>query len=166
MGRRTLVALAAVAVMSLVLAVPAGANFSNGPSTAGVVERFDSPGFSVVPDFEDGLLVFVNVNSIAYACGGIPAGAGDENVVFTPSGRVNGQLHDYDVPVIVAPLGDPGEVCAGEWPVIAEGTGDVRGNNGGFRAIGTVEDANGDLWNVKAGFGPSGPYVNLIKRGK
>lgn len=154
-----------IGLMLLVLAAPAAANYSNGPDSAGVVERFDSPGLAVVPDFEDGLLVFVNVNSIEDACNGIPAGAGDEQLVFTPN-RVNAVLQDDDVPVIVAPLGPEEEVCAGDWPVIAEGIGDVHAANGGIRVIGTVQDASGDLWNVKAGFGPSGPDVNLVLRGR
>ena len=145
---------------------PAHANVSNGPSSSGIVERFDSPGFTFVPDFEDGLLVFANVNSIADACNGIPAGAGVEQVVFTPNGRVNGILQDDDVPVIVAPLGPEELVCAPGWPVIATGTGNVRASAGGFRVRGTVEELNGQQWNVQASFKPSGPDVNLVKRGR
>jgi hypothetical protein len=146
---------------------PAQANVGNGPASSGIVERFDSPGFTVIPDFEDGLLVFANVNSIADACNGVPAGAGVEQVVFTPNGRVNGILQDDDVPVIVAPLGLEEEVCdpAG-WPVIATGTGDVRASAGGFHLTGTVEQPNGQQWNVQASFKPSGPDVNLVKRGR
>lgn len=147
---------------------PVVANYGNGPSSAGIVERFDSPGFSFVPDFEDGLLVFANVNSIVDACNGIPAGAGVEQVVFTPNGRVNGVLQDGDVPVIVAPLGTPEAICGdpAAWPVIATGTGNVRASSGGFHVTGTVEDLDGDLWNVQAALKPNGPDVNLVKRGR
>ena len=149
---------------------PAQANVGNGPASSGIVERFDSPGFTVIPDFEDGLLVFANVNSIADACAEppIPAGAGVEQVVFTPNGRVNGILQDDDVPVIVAPLGPPEAVCVdpAAWPVIAMGTGDVRASAGGFHLTGTVEEPDGQQWNVQASFKPSGPDVNLVKRGR
>ena len=169
--RRT--ALAAVVGVSLgaigtASGTPAAADIGNGPSSAGIVERFDSPGFSFVPDFEDGLVVFANVNSIADACNGIPAGAGVEQLVFTPNGRVNGVLQDDDVPVIVAPLG-PAEVVCGDpaaWPVIATGTGNVRAGSGGFHLTGTVEEPDGQLWNVQAAFKPNGPDVNLVKRGQ
>jgi len=146
---------------------PAHANVSNAPSSSGIVERFESPGFIVVPDFEDGLLVFANVNSIADACNGIPAGAGVEQVVFTPNGRVNGILQDDGVPVIVAPLGPPEAVCGDpdNYPVIATGVGDARASAGGFQVTGTVEELNGQKWNVQASFTPSGPDVNLVKRG-
>ncbi len=147
---------------------PAGADVGNGPSSAGIVERFDSPGFSFVPDFEDGLLLFANVNSIADACNGIPAGAGVEQVVFTPNGRVNGLLQDDDIPLIVAPLGPAEAVCGdpAAWPVIATGTGNVRASSGGFHVTGTVEDPGGHLWNVQAAFKPNGPDINLVERGR
>lgn len=162
--RRILIVIAAMSLMLLVLAAPAGANFSNGPSEAGNVERFDSPGFGVIPDFDDGLLLFANVNSIADACNDIPAGAGDEQVV---GGGANSVLHDDDVPLIVAPLGPPDAICGNPdaWPVIATGTGDVRASNGGFRIIGTVEEPDGQLWNVQARENRNGPSVHLVKRG-
>ncbi len=172
-SRRTAIA-AAVGVLLGAIGfaggAPAQANVGNGPASSGVVERFDSPGFTFVPDVEDGLVVFVNVNSIADACNGIPAGAGVEQVVFTPNGRVVGILQDDDVPLIVAPIGPPEAVCGdpAAWPVIATGSGNVRSNSGGFRVTGTVEEPDGQLWNVQAAFGPNAPDgdVNLVKRGQ
>ena len=147
---------------------PAQANVGNAPSSSGIVERFESPGFTVIPDFEDELLVFANVNSIADACNDIPAGAGVEQVVFTPNGRVNGILQDDDVPVIVAPLGSAADVCfdPNTYPVIATGVGNVRASAGGFHLRGTVEEPDGQHWNVQASFKPSGPDVNLVRRGR
>jgi hypothetical protein len=170
-GRKTAIAAAvgvSLGAIGFAGGSPAMANVSNGPSSAGIVERFDSPGFSFVPDFEDGLLVFANVNSIADACDGIPAGAGVEQVVFTPNGRVNGILQDDDVPVIVAPLGSAEAICGNPdaWPVIATGTGNVRASSGGFHVTGRVEDLDGQPWNVQAAFKPNGPDVNLVKRGR
>ena len=171
--RKTAIAAAigvSLGAIGLTGGTPAVANVGNGPSSAGVVERFDSPGFTFVPDFEDGLVVFANVNSIADACSGIPAGAGVEQLVFTPNGRVNGILQDDDVPVIVAPLGTVEAVCGdpAAWPVIATGTGNVRASQGGFHVRGTVEEPDGQRWNVQASFKPNRPDgdVNLVKRGR
>lgn len=162
------VAGASLGAIGMASGPPAAADIGNGPSSAGIVERFDSPGFSFVPDLEDGLVVFANVNSIADACNGIPAGAGVEQLVFTPNGRVNGVLQDDDVPLIVAPIG-PAEVVCGDpaaWPVIATGIGKVDASSGGFHVTGTVEESDGQQWNVQAAFKPNGPDVNLVKRGR
>jgi hypothetical protein len=176
--------------LTALASVPAAANFSNGPSSAGIVERFAEPGIGAWADGEDGLLVLANADSLADACIGNPAGPGDVQVVTLPSGVIVVLLHDDDVPLLVVPLGSPDDICAdpGAWPVIATGTGDVRGtdndveesgsrmNSFGQRVTGRVIDGNGDAWSVQAHFrariNKSGDFiltrenVNLVKRGK
>jgi hypothetical protein len=171
----------------LVGAVPATANFSNGPGSAGIVDRFDDPGFGVW--FDDGLIVAANVNSIADLCNGIPAGAGNVQEVHLPGGVLVSLLHDDDVPLLVFPDGDPEVICADpdEWPLIATGVGDVRGidndvfvsgtrtNVFGTRVNGSVVDGDGGAWSLQVMFrgkiNKDGDFkliredINLVSRG-
>lgn len=171
-------------------AAPAGANFSNGPSSAGIVERFDGPGFAVFadPDELGGVFVLANLNSVADACNGIPAGPGDVQELSLPGDVTIQLVHDDDVPVIVIPLADPEVICADpdNWPIIATGSGDVRAQDNdlfgsrtrtnafGLRLTGSVVDGDGGLWNIQAHFrahvDQNGEFVanervNLVSRG-
>jgi hypothetical protein len=190
MRKRTLTAILVGGLMATMLPGVASANFGNGPSSAGVVERFNDPGFAAIPDFDEGLLLFANVNSVSDACNGIPAGAGNVQVVTLRSGAVVVLLHDDDIPLIVTPLAPPEAVCAdpANWPVIATGIGKIRAtdnnadesltrtNSFGQRVTGSVVDGNGDAWSVQAHFKArvtkddefilTREGINLVKRGK
>jgi len=107
-----------------------------------------------------------NVKSGADACNGIPAGTGDLQLVSLPGGVLISLLHDDDVPILVIPFEDPDVICLDpdNWPVIATGVGNVRAqdndadvsgtrtNSFGTRVNGSVEDAEGGLWNIQASF--------------
>jgi len=163
---RMIVMVSLLAALLVAGAPPASANFSNGPDSAGIVERFESPGFGLWVDSDAGLIAFANVNSVADACNGIPAGAGDQQVVVLPNGVVLGLLHDDAVPIIVVPLGSPDDICAepDNWQVIATGVGNVRStdndfnesgtrtNSFGSRLNGSVVDADGGKWSIAARF--------------
>ena len=190
MKKRLMVSLFAGVLMAAMLPGVASANFGNGPSSAGVVERFNDPGFAGIPDFDKGLLLLANVNSVSDACNDIPAGAGNVQVVTLRSGAVVVLLHDDDIPLVVTPLAPPDVVCAdpASWPVIATGIGKIRAtdndgdvsltrtNSFGQRITGRVVDGNGAAWSVQAHFKAritkddefilTREGINLVKRGR
>lgn len=191
MKKRLMMALAAGALMAAMVPGVASANFGNGPSAAGIVERFEEPGIGFWVDEADELVVLANVDSVRDACEFNPAGAGDVQVLTLPNGVIITLLHDNDVPVLVIPLALPGvDPCADpdNYPVIATGTGNVRGtdndadvsltrnNTFGTRLNGRVVDDTGQAWSVQAVFRARITQddefkliredVNLTKRGK
>ena len=189
MRKRLMTCLFAGGLMAAMLPGVVSANFGNGPSSAGIVERFSAPGFGVWVDEAKGLLVLANVNSVADACNGIPAGAGDVQEVTLPSGVIVALLHDDHVPVLVVPLAGPEVICAapGAWPVIATGTGNVRSQDNdvmesgsrmnafGSSVTGSVVDGDDKVWSLRAAFrariDQDGDFIltreviDLVKRG-
>jgi hypothetical protein len=188
--KQLLTGLLAGGLMAAMLPGVAAANFINGPSSPGIVERFSEPGIGAWFDEEDGLAVFANANSLADVCNFNPAGPGELQDVTLPNGVIVGLLHDDNVPVLVLPLAPEGvDPCEdpGNYPVIATGTGNVRGNDNdvevslsrnntfGQRLTGRVIDGNGQAWSVQANFRAKitqndefvliRENVNLVKRG-
>lgn len=164
MRQRTLVIAGLLAAFMMVGAVPAIANFGNGPDSPGIVERFEEPGLALW--FDDGLIVAANVNSIADLCAGNLAEPWNFQDVNLPGGVTLGILQGDDVPLVVFPDGDEEVVCADpdNWPVIATGVGDVRVTDNdinvsgtrlnafGVRVNGSVVDGDGGEWNLQAVF--------------
>jgi hypothetical protein len=173
------------------MAAPALANFSNGPSEAGVVERGHYPFGLAFFDAEAGLI----------ALGGPPPEQGclgegfedaDFQFVATPAGPVKLLIHDTQTFYIYEAT-DLGDICEavlnGGLDPLAVGDANVRFNDNfdnyepgsransfGGNANGTVYDANGDAWsfhgNLKLKLDNDGNFevitetVKLNKRGK
>lgn len=175
---RRVLTITAAALGAIALATPAVlASTSNAPDESGVVSRFQEPGAQGLFDVTsrlDGesrpLVAFFNVESTEMFCEGGVAGAGDLQVVETPSGIRNFLLRDH-VPVLVfdvTGMGStheevfahlPDAVCGQGLEPFATGVADVTNNvqlntrNETFRhafdATGHV--TNGETtWNLSA----------------
>ncbi len=173
-------------------AVPALANFSNGPDEAGVVERANYP-FGVAFFDEEAGLIALGGPPPELGCIGEGFEDADFQFVSTPAGPVKLLIHDTQTFYIYEST-DLGEICdaalSGE-PIepLAVGEAKVRFNDNfdnyepgsranpfGGNANGTVYDANGDAWsfhgNVKLKLDRDGNFqlmtesIKLNKRGK
>lgn len=169
--RRILVICTALVAVLAMGAAPSNANWSNGPTSAGIVERDTFPEVLGFADFEDGLVALVNVNSVLDACLGVPAVAFDRQTAYLASGSAI-RVMQADVPIIVIPLAPPPVVCAnpGFWQAIAltgsgrlrfednDATGSgTRANPFGVHVLGAVQSPGGQAFSVKA------TYTTLIK---
>lgn len=175
---RTWIAIAMAITATMPGALPASAGPGDAPSNSGAVTRFTEPGLQVLLDQSatlDGepatLVAIFNLETPEHFCTFQLGGAGELQIVETPSGRRNITLHD-DVSVLVydvtgAPVGHDfffwfmGAACDPEDPLEPLATGEARIRNNVhidddagtfqqiFKATGLVWDDATD-WNLSA----------------
>jgi hypothetical protein len=147
------------------LLLPATVAAAEPPSEAGIVDRASTGDTALIVDFEDDLLVLVNVTSVEDFCDNRPAGDGLVQVLELPDGVISVTVSDDDTPVVVVPAPDSlEELCAdpATYPVIATGTANfrltdndaavsgTRANVFGSQLQGTVTDDDGNAYNLTA----------------
>jgi hypothetical protein len=149
----------------VVLVVPISSVSADPPAESGIVERFDVPGWNVIPLFDDEVWIWGNLDSLADICdpeGPIPATPTSVQLVHLPNEVIVVNIDVGVVPIVVVPMVsdplDPFADACDNGEAIAWGSANVQFNDNDADGSGTRTNVWGETGNGTAMDADGNPY--------